>query len=68
MKEILRPKSKTPTEKECYEELVKVIRIYCYQSVVREEIEFFSEVAEKYLDAAFRVYAIAGRAGEISGI
>ena len=41
MKEILRPKSKTPTEKECYEELVKVIRIYCYQAVVREEIEFF---------------------------
>ena len=41
MKEILRPKSKTPTEKECYEELVKVIRIYCFQAVVREEIEFF---------------------------
>lgn len=31
MKEILRAKSKPPTEKECYEELVKVIRIYCYQ-------------------------------------
>lgn len=41
MKEILRAKSKTPTEKECYEELVKVIRIYCYQSVVKEEIDFF---------------------------
>ena len=43
MKEILRLKSKTPTEKECYEELVKVIRIYCYQSVVREEIGFFQK-------------------------
>ena len=43
MKEILRAKSKTPTEKECYEELVKVIRIYCYQSVVREEIGFFQK-------------------------
>ena len=43
MKEILRAKSKTPTEKECYEELVKVIRIYCYQSVIREEIGFFQK-------------------------
>ncbi len=43
MKEILRAKSKPPTEKECYEELVKVIRIYCYQSVVREEIGFFQK-------------------------
>lgn len=43
MKEILSAKSKTPTEKECYEELVKVIRIYCYQSVVREEIGFFQK-------------------------
>ena len=43
MKEILRAKSKPPTEKECYEELVKVIRIYCYQSVIREEIGFFQK-------------------------
>ena len=41
MKEILKPKSKAPTEKECYEELARIIKIYCYQAVVREEIEFF---------------------------
>ena len=43
MKEILKLKSKAPTEKECYEELVRVVRIYCYQSIVREEIEFFQK-------------------------
>lgn len=41
MKEILKPKSKAPTEKECYEELARALRIYCYQSVVKEEIDFF---------------------------
>lgn len=41
MKEILKPKSKTLTEKECYEELVRIVKIYCYQAVVREEIDFF---------------------------
>ena len=41
MKEILKPKSKAPTEKECYEERARIIKIYCYQAVVREEIEFF---------------------------
>lgn len=41
MKEILKPKSKALTEKDCYEELARIIKIYCYQAVVREEIEFF---------------------------
>lgn len=41
MKEILKPKSKTLTEKDCYEELVRIVKIYCYQAVVREEIDFF---------------------------
>lgn len=41
MKEILKPKSKTPTEKDCYEELVRIVKIYCYQAVVRDEIDFF---------------------------
>ena len=41
MKEILKPKSKALTEKDCYEELVRIIKIYCYQAVVREEIDFF---------------------------
>ena len=35
------PKSKALTEKECYEELARIIKIYCYQAVVREEIDFF---------------------------
>ena len=34
-------KSKALTEKECYEELVRIVKIYCYQAVVREEIDFF---------------------------
>lgn len=37
MKEILKPKSKALTEKDCYEELARIIKIYCYQAVVREE-------------------------------
>ena len=41
MKEIAMPKSKALTEKECYEELARIIKIYCYQAVVREEIDFF---------------------------
>ena len=41
MKELLKPKSKALTEKDCYEELARIIKIYCYQAVVREEIEFF---------------------------
>ena len=41
MKEILKPKSKALTEKDCYEELARIIKIYCYQAVVREEIDFF---------------------------
>ena len=41
MKEILKPKRKALTEKDCYEELARIIKIYCYQAVVREEIEFF---------------------------
>lgn len=41
MKEILKPKSKALTEKDCYEELTRIIKIYCYQAVVREEIDFF---------------------------
>ena len=41
MKEIAMPKSKALTEKECYEELVRIVKIYCYQAVVREEIDFF---------------------------
>ena len=41
MKEILKPKSKALTEKDCYEELTRIIKIYCYQTVVREEIDFF---------------------------
>ena len=41
MKEILKPKNKALTEKDCYEELARIIKIYCYQAVVREEIEFF---------------------------
>lgn len=43
MKEILKPKSKALTEKDCYEELTRIIKIYCYQSVVREEIGFFQK-------------------------
>lgn len=38
---VLSPKQKEPTEKECYEELVRIVKIYCYQVVVREEIDFF---------------------------
>ena len=41
MKEILKPKSKALTEKDCYEELARIVKIYCYQAVVREEIGFF---------------------------
>lgn len=41
MKEIVMPKSKALTEKECYEELVRIVKIYCYQAVVRDEIDFF---------------------------
>ena len=43
MKEILKPKSKALTEKDCYEELARIIKIYCYQAVVREEIGFFQK-------------------------
>lgn len=68
MKEILKPKSKALTEKDCYEELARIIKIYCYQAVVREEIEFFPVVGKKCVDAAFGVCAITGGAGEISGI
>ena len=38
---VLSPKQKELTEKECYEELARIIKIYCYQAVVREEIDFF---------------------------
>lgn len=38
---VLSPKQKELTEKECYEELVRIVKIYCYQAVVRDEIDFF---------------------------
>ena len=38
---LMPPKQKEPTEKECYEELVRIVKIYCYQAVVQEEIDFF---------------------------
>lgn len=68
MKEILKPKNKALTEKDCYEELARIIKIYCYQAVMREEIEFFPPVGKKCIDAAFGVCVIAGRAGEVPGI
>ena len=41
MRKLLKLKSKALTEKDCYEELTRIIKIYCYQAVVREEIDFF---------------------------
>lgn len=38
---VIRQRKKKPTEKECYAELVRAVRIYCYQAVVHEEIGFF---------------------------
>lgn len=38
---VIRQRKKKPTEKECYAELARAVRIYCYQAVVHEEIGFF---------------------------
>ena len=38
---VIRQPKKKPTEKECYAELARAVRIYCYQAVVHEEIGFF---------------------------
>lgn len=56
---VLSPKQKELTEKECYEELVRIVKIYCYQAVVREEIDFFPLVDKKCIDAAFGVCGFA---------
>lgn len=37
---VIRQPKKKPTEKECYAELARAVRIYCYQAVVHEEIGF----------------------------
>lgn len=31
---VIRQPKKKPTEKECYAELARAVRIYCYQAVV----------------------------------
>ena len=41
MRKLLKLTSKALTEKDCYEELARIVKIYCYQAVVREEIGFF---------------------------
>lgn len=38
---VIRQRKKKPTEKECYAELARAVRIYCYQAIVREELGFF---------------------------
>lgn len=69
MKEILRAKSKQAADRKgmlrgaCKSDTDILLSV---GSAGRNRI--FSEVAEKYLDTAFRVCAITGGAGEISGI
>lgn len=38
---VIRQPKKKPTERECYAELARAVRIYCYQAIVREELGFF---------------------------
>ena len=38
---VIRQPKKKPTEKECYAELARAVRIYCYQAIVREDLGFF---------------------------
>ena len=68
MKEILKPKNKALTEKDCYEELARIIKIYCYQAVMREEIEFFRWWVKNVLTQLSEYAPSTGGAGEISGI
>ena len=45
MKEILKPKSKALTEKDCYEELARIIKIYCYQWFLSSKtVVFFIDI------------------------
>ena len=47
---ILMQPSKVLTEKDCYEELVRVVRIYCYQAVAWEETDFFRDWVKNILN------------------